>query len=293
MNNTFKTFKFTGVINEYVEYQPKHIIAGDTDSAYIDLSCKFGKDADKDEVIKFADMIGKNANSAFPQFMKDIFNVDSDRSDVIQTDREAVADKAYFLGKKMYVMHLVDMEGISVDKLKIMGVAIKKSDTPKVIQKMLTDLVELLMDKKSYEDIKKFIDIFEKEYHNMSFSDIGKPMSVKSLKKYEIKHQETGSMKAFPYHVRASMYYNSLCGSSDTKIVSGDKIRIVYLNHPTFKYIAVPVDAAVLPSFIDNFDVNWKQQWETVMKKINIFLTPIGYDRRSRQNSLTKSLLKY
>ena len=293
MNNTFKTFKFTGVINEYIEYQPKHIIAGDTDSAYIDLSSKFDENSNKNDVIEFADMIGKNANGAFPQFMKDIFNVDTDRSGVIQTDREAVADKAYFLGKKMYVMHLVDMEGMSVDKLKIMGVAIKKSDTPKVIQKMLTDLVEMLMDKKSYEEVKKFIDIFEKEYHTMTFSDIGTPKSVKSLKKYEIKHQNTGNMKAFPYHVRASMYYNSMCGSSDTKIVSGDKIRIVYLNHPAFKYIAVPVDADVLPSFIDNFDVNWTRQWETVMKKINIFLTPIGYDRQSRQNSLTESLLKY
>ena len=100
-------------------------------------------------------------------------------------------------------------------------------------------------------------------------------------------------MKGFPYHVRASMYYNSLCGLSDTRIMSGEKIRIVYLNHSTFKYIAVPVDADVLPSFIDDLDVNWNQQWETVMKKINIFLTPIGYDKKSRQNSLTESLLKY
>ena len=293
MNNKFKTFTFNGLINSYGEYQPKHIIAGDTDSAYIDLSCKFDKNSNKNDVIDFADMIGKDANAAFPQFMKDIFNVDADRSVVIQTDREAVADKAYFLGKKMYVMHLVDMEGISVDKLKIMGVAIKKSDTPKVIQNMLTDLVNLLMDKKSYDDIKKFIDIFKKEYHNMSFLEIGTPKSVKSLKKYEIKYQECGDMKGFPYHVRASMYYNSLCGLSDTRIMSGDKIRIVYLNHSTFKYIAVPVDADVLPSFIDDLDVNWNQQWETVMKKINIFLTPIGYDKKSRQNSLTESLLKY
>jgi len=293
MSNNFKTFTFNGLINSYGSYQPKHIIAGDTDSVYIDLSCKFDKDADKDEVIAFADMIGKEANDAFPQFMKDIFNVDTERASVIQTDREAVADKAYFLGKKMYVMHLVDMEGMPVDKLKIMGVAIKKSDTPKIIQSMLTDLVNLLMDKKTYEEIKIFIDIFKKEYHAMSFLEIGNPKSVKSLKKYEIKYEDTNNMKGFPYHVRASMYYNSLCGSSDAKIMSGDKVRIVYLNHHSFKYIAVPVDVEVLPDFINNLIVDWETQWGTVQKKIDIFLTPIGYDRTSRQNSLTKSLLKY
>jgi len=238
-------------------------------------------------------MIGKEANNAFPQFMKDVFNSDWNRSRVIQTDREAVADKAYFLGKKMYVMHLVDMEGVEVDKLKIMGVAIKKSDTPKIIQSMLTDLVELLMDKKSYEEVKIFVDTFEEEYHDMSFLDIGNPKAVKSLKKYEVKYESAKNMKGFPYHVRASMNYNSLCGSSDTKIMSGDKVRIVYLNHPTFKYIAVPVDAEVLPDFIDQLEVDWKSQWNTVLKKVNIFLTPIGYDRKSRQNALTSSLLKY
>lgn len=293
MSNSFKTFTFNGLINTYGKYQPKHIIAGDTDSAYIDLSSKFDRDADKDEVIAFADEIGQVTNAAFPRFMKEIFNVDEDRSAVIQTDREAVADKAYFLGKKMYVMHLVDMEGIPVDKLKIMGVAIKKSDTPKVIQGMLTELVNLLMDQKSYDEVKKFIDTFNKAYHNMTFLEIGNPKSVKSLKKYEIKYEETGSTKGFPQHVRASMYYNSMCGSSDTKIMSGDKIRVVYLNHPKFPYIAVPVDAEVLPSFIDDLYVDWDKQWATVQKKIDIFLTPIGYDRKSRQNSLTKSLLIY
>lgn len=293
MSRKFKTFTFDGLVNTYGDYHPKHVIAGDTDSAYIDLSCKFDKDADKNDVIEFADMIGTEANSAFPQFMKDIFNVDTERASVIQTDREAVADKAYFLGKKMYVMHLIDMEGIAVDKLKIMGVAIKKSDTPKVIQNMLTDLVNLLMDQKTYKEIKKFIDTFEKEYHDMSFVKIGTPRSVKSLKKYEVKYSMVQSMKGFPYHVRASMFYNSLCSSSDTKIMSGDKVKIVYINHSKFKYMAIPVDADVLPSFIDELQVDWKTQWNTVMKKVNIFLTPIGYDRKSRQNALTSSLLTY
>lgn len=293
MSTDFKTFIFNGLINVYKDYHPNHIIAGDTDSVYVNLGHKFNKDADIKDVVAFADMIGTETNHAFPQFMKDVFNVDHERASVIQTDREVVADKAYFLGKKMYVMHVCDMEGLPVDKLKIMGVAIKKSDTPKIIQSMLTELVNMLMDQKSYKHIKIFIDTFVKTYHNKSLLEIGKPMSVKSLKKYEVKYDKNKSMKGFPYHVRASMFYNSLCGVSDTKIVSGDKIKIIYLNHKKFKYIAVPVDAEILPSFVYEFDIDWVTQWGTVQKKIDIFLKPIGYDKTSRQNAHTKSLIKY
>jgi len=60
-----------------------------------------------------------------------------------------------------------------------------------------------------------------------------------------------------------------------------------------FKYIAVPVDVDVLPSFIDNLVIDWTKQWGTVVKKIDIFLEPIGYDRSSRQKKKLGGLLVY
>jgi DNA polymerase elongation subunit (family B) len=292
--SNIKTFIHNGVIQSYQEYETKYIIAGDTDSAYIDLGELFDKETPEEDVIKFADEIGAKTNDAFPDFMLDVFNSNRESSKVIQTEREVVSDKSYFLGgKKMYVMHIINNEGITIDKLKIMGVAIKKSDTPKIIQDFLRNLVEMLMDKESYENVRNYVDSFNESYYNKSFLEIGKPMGIKSLKKYEVKYEKVKNMKGFPYHVRAAMNYNSLCGMNDKKIVSGDKIRIVYLKHPKFKYIAVPVDIDVLPSFIDNLVIDWMAQWNTVVKKINIFLEPIGYDRSSRQKKKLGKLLVY
>jgi len=207
--SNIKTFLNNGVIQSYTDYETEYVIAGDTDSAYIDLSAVFDKEDDIEDVIKFADEIGERTNAAFPQLMLDVFNSKPDRSEVIQTEREVVSDKSYFLGgKKMYVMHIVNNEGISVDKLKVMGVAIKKSDTAKIIQVFLRELVEMLMDKKTYEEVKEYLDSFEESYYNKSFLEVGKPMGIKSLKKYEVIYEERNrkNMKNFPYHVEIQIH---------------------------------------------------------------------------------------
>lgn len=293
MTSKFDTFIHNGLVPVYQEYESKHLIAGDTDSAYIDLSGVFDRDANKEEVIEFADYVGKTTNDSFKYFMKDVFNVPDDRATIIRTEREVVSDKSYFLAKKMYVMHVINMEGVEVDKLKMMGVSIKKTDTPVVVQNMLKELVEMLMDQKSYTEVKKFVDEFKEHYKTLPLLDIGKPIGVKSFTKYDVMYQKSGTMKNFPYHVRASIYYNELCGTNDRKIDSNDKVRIVYIKHPKYKYIALPVDVDEYPSFVDGLFVDWNAQWETVQKKIDIFLTPIGYDRGSRQKNKINSLLKY
>lgn len=292
-DNTFKTFQSNGLVQCYKDYKPKYVIAGDTDSSYIDLADVFDRDAPVDDVVEFADDIGTQVNDSFHTFMKDIFNVPDDRKGIIKTDREVVSDKSYFLAKKMYVMHVVNKEGKETDELKMMGVAIKKTDTPTVVQDMLKGLVEMLMDKCSFEDVSDYIDKFKEDYHKMSMMDIGKPIAVKSFTKYEVKYKKTGSLKGVPYHIRASLIYNDMCSSSDRLITSSDKVRLCYINHPRFKYIALPVDVEVHPKFTEALIIDWNAQWETVMKKVNIFLKPIHYDRDGRQTKLIKSLLRY
>jgi len=292
-DRAFKTFIEKDDKYRYIDYIPKHIIAGDTDSGYFDLSCKFDRESDINEVIKFADEIGDITNKAFPKFMEEVFNVEGDRAKVIETEREVVADKSYFLGKKMYVMHLVNSEGIEVDKLKMMGVAIKRSDTPKIVQDFLKKIVNMIMEQNDFETVNNYINEFKDNYKSIDLVEIGRPITLKSLAKYEHIYNKSKLMKNFPYHVRAALYYNSMCSDKDIKIQSGDKARIIYINHPTFNYIAIPVDVEEYPEFVDNFVIDWQTQWETVQKKVNIFLKPIGYDLESRQESLSRSLVEF
>ena len=146
-----------------------------------------------------------------------------------------------------------------------------------IVKDFLTEMLHMLMDRKSMEDIDAAIKQFKEKYHAASFNDIGRPMSIKGLHKYEKKFKDTkGDMKGFPYHVRAAMYYNMMCNMQDVKIVDGNKIRVVYIKHEDIKYIAIPADADMLPKFLDELKIDWEVQWEKVVKKILLYLIPLG-----------------
>lgn len=274
-----------------------HVIAGDTDSAYVLLEKCFGPDADTNEVVEYANEIGRKTNDAFPDWMCDVFNVGDrmyhDDEQVITTDRETVADKAFFKAKKNYLMHIVDKEGRPKDEHKITGLEIRKSDTPKVVQDFLKDMVLAILDGNDYDCIHDMIQEFKQQYKQFTLQQVGRPTTVKTLKTYEDRYANHGTMNAFPYHVRASMFYNSQCSSKDIKIRSGDKVAVCYIDHPDTKYIAVPVDADELPEFVNNVKIDWDTQWSKVEQKIKTYLTPIGWDLESRRQDNYRKFVQF
>lgn len=269
----------TGLVVQ--KHDPKFVISGDTDSSYVDLSSKFQPSADRNEVIAFADNLAKQVNESFSPWLMSVFNTTPEQAHAIQTEREMVSDKSYFIVKKNYIMHYINKEGVDKDDYKIMGLAIKRTDTPKVVKDFLTKMLNMIMDHKTYHEINAAILEFKEQYKKCSFLDVGRPMTIKELTKFEKKYNEavaagaSDPMKGFAYHARASLYYNFMCGPSDIKIYSGNKIKVVYIDHPEIKYIAVPADADVLPKFLDDIKIDWDAQWEKVVKKINLYLVPI------------------
>lgn len=268
---TFKTF----VDNKYVDYEPKHVIMGDTDSVVMDLSCIYDRSAAIADVTKTGDDIGVIVNDAFSDFLIDTFNIPKKRTSIIETEREIISDKSYFLGKKTYVMHVIDSEGVICDKMKMMGVAMKRSDTPVIIQDLLSELVDMIMDGASFETVETYILDFKEEYESKSIFEIGRPTSVKHMNP----HATAG-------HITAARYYNSLCTPNDIKIRAGDKVKVVYLDDKEHKSIAFPTDLTHLPNFFNDLEINWSRQWETVYNKIEVYLKPIGYDFESRQQAI-------
>ena len=288
----FETFvKNKDGIMERVTYVCQNVITGDTDSSYLDIN-EIGKylNNNKEKITEVADKIADEVKQTFPNFMKDVFNVPDENLSIIDTEREIVSDKSYFLTKKRYIMNVRDKEGEDTNEHKIMGLEIRKSDTPKVVQNFLTDLVNMIMDGNSYEDVNRLINEFYDYYTSLSVVDVGRPMSVKVFKHYEDLFNQTGELKGFPYHVRAALFYNKHCTNKDRKIRSGDKIRVTYIKHPETNYIAVPVDAQHYPDIVNEVKIDWNRQWETVHKKAQNYLRPINWDdagiRESNLNDL-------
>lgn len=276
---------------DYTTYQTKYIVAGDTDSNYLLINSIVPKCKTADEIVEFADRISKQCNSLFPDFMKEIFNVTEENSNIIQTDREVVSNKSFFLSKKRYMMETFDDEGSRIPDIKIKGLEIRKSDTPKIVQDFLKNLCMHMLNGRPYNVIKEYVNQFKKEYKEHDIVTVGRPMRLNVFRYYEEMYKKTGSMKNFPYQVRASLFYNSLCGSNHATIKSGDHVRLCYIKHPDSKYIAIPIDKLPhVPNEIWDLHVDWDRQWQTVQKKIESYLEPLGYDEKGQKEAQLKDL---
>lgn len=248
---------------------------------------------DFDTYISIADEVGDVINDSFPDFIQHAFNIPKDRKNSITTGREIVSDRSLFLSKKRYIMHVIDDEGERVDKLKIMGVEIKKSNTPDVVKDMLLDVVNMILDGLDGHVILSNIKKMKRDYQDEEIKRIATPMSCKGIRKGEEAYAETGSLKGIPWHVRAAMFYNSQCSVTDKKVVAGDKIGIVYIKNPKSKYIAYPIDINNFPSFMDELIVDWDTQWEKAYKKIEAYISSVGLDVKGRKRATRKELFGF
>lgn len=262
----------------------------DTDSIMMSISIK--KDS-IDEYVELADEVGDIVNSTFPDFIKHAFNCPEDRKNTITTGREIVSDKSLFLSKKRYIMHVVDDEGERCDKLKIMGVELKKSDTAEAVKDMLAKVVNMILDDVSGEDIIQNIKNMKEDYRNYSIKDIARPISCKGLKKYQTIYEETGSKKGAPYQVRAAMFFNDNCTINDKKVVAGDKIGVVYIKNPKSKYVGFPIETNNLPEFVDDLIIDWDTQWDKAYKKLESYISAIGLDIKSRKKTIRQDLFGF
>ena len=283
-----------GDILEYKPYHVNHMIAGDTDSGYFTIPDKIVEECDGlDDIVNLADTVGDIANESFPDFCKKAFNCPESRLHTVKTAREVVSDKSFFLTKKRYIMHVVDDEGKRVDKLKIMGVEIKKSDTSIAIKELLMRLVNLILDGYEREHVVKEIKKMKRDFTKFNLKELASPLGCKTLKKLQDQYAATGNLKGGHYSARAAIFYNSLCGPTDKRVNPGEKIGLVYIRHPKSKYIGFPFDINTLPSWVDELQIDYDREWEAAQKKLTNYISALEWDTKSMKTAKKKELFGF
>ena len=129
-------------------------------------------DWSKENVVTFYDNIADDVNQSFPEFMQQAFHCTPQLGSIIKGGRELVASKGLFITKKRYAVLIYELEGQRLDKdgkpgkVKAMGLDLKRSDTPKIMQDFLEEILQLTLagaDKKEIVDaITKFRQEFKK-----------------------------------------------------------------------------------------------------------------------------------
>lgn len=246
-------------------------------------SCYFLTHADNiDDATRIADEVADKVNDSFKAFMQDAFMCTPGFDDIIKCGREVVASRGIFVQKKRYTLRLVDLDGFRVDKMKTMGLELKKTTLPKYCQVKLTDFVYRLLKGEPWKVIE--CEIVEFKRSIMSSTDVlsfGIPKGVNGIEKW-LAELELDPNANVPGHVRAAIMYNRLLKQYDDTIsmelTSGSKLKLYYFKRPKgkFKSIALPTDIETVPQwFIDDIlpDIDMQAQVERLvdMPLQNIF----------------------
>jgi len=299
-----------GKVNEIItgtnDHTGKAIIYGDTDSCYFSAYTTLKKDIDKgsipwskENVTELYDTIGDEVNGTFPKFMQDAFHCPKTRGEVIKAGREIVASKGLFITKKRYAVLYYDKEGKRADvdgkpgKIKAMGLDLKRSDTPVVIQDFLSEVLTRVLNGAAKEEVLAYITAFRTEFKTRPGWEKGSPKRANNISEYRDKEKKAGKTN-MPGHVRASLNWNTLKRMMDDKysvqIVDGAKVIVCKVKDNPMGYtsIAYPVDELRLPQWFKDLPFDHAEMETTVIdEKLENLIGVLEWDISSTRSDNT------
>jgi DNA polymerase elongation subunit (family B) len=243
------------------------IIYGDTDSCYFSAWPAIKEEVaggrmewSKETCIQLYDQIADQVNDSFPAFMERACHVPRENGALIKGGRELVAEKGLFIKKKRYAVLITDLEGKRLDthgkpgKVKAMGLDLKRSDTPKVVQDFLSELLLDVLTGVKKEDIYNKVRDFKYAFQDRPAWEKGTPKRVNNLTNYTKEEERLGKAN-MPGHVRAAMNWNTLRrmhgDQYSLSIIDGMKTIVCKLKDNPLGYTSVgyPTDETHIPQW--------------------------------------------
>ena len=297
-------------INEVITGEYNHVgkamIYGDTDSAYFSAYEVLKKEIDegkipwtKESVVKLYDQVAGEVNNSFKKFMGQAFHCMRSRAEVIQAGRESVATSGLFITKKRYAILIYDLEGFRTDqegksgKIKAMGLDLKRSDTPVYIQSFLSELLLMVLNNSTEEQVLDKITQFRNEFKTRPGWEKGSPRRANNIGEYAKKEARQGKAN-MPGHVRASINWNTLKRMNSDKysqeIMDGMKVIVCKLkkNPLDFTSVAYPVDELHIPQWFKELPFDDATMESTIIdNKLGNLLGVLGWDIKSTESKNT------
>ena len=227
------------------------IVYNDTDSVYvtikhitdkldIPLTNKNGKVTNKAKAV--VKDIETHLNTEVMKWGQAALNSNDCR---FEFKRESICDVGLFLQKKRYILHVLDDEGIAVDKFKYTGVEVVRTTMPKAIKPYVNKIITTMLTTKDYNKTNAMLNEAYDIFKSLPIEDTAFVMGISKYKTESrdeygnVKQQCDGfkTYKGMPIHVKSAYYYNLLLDKHelDSKyetIGSGDKVRYFYVKQP-------------------------------------------------------------
>ena len=212
--------------------------------------------------------------------------------------REILADTGVFLMKKRYALHVLDDEGIAVNKYKYTGVEVVRSTMPAAIKPYVKNIIETML---STQDITKTNAALSEAYNifkKLPIEDIAFVSGLNDYDKYATKCNGFVTAKGMPIHVKASYFHNEMLKiygieNDYESIGGGDKVRYFYIQKPNAYNLATIAYKYYLPDeFRENFHVDYELMFEKIIfKAIERFYNTVQWPASKPSNAVKSSLL--
>lgn len=252
------------------------VAGGDTDSGYIsfeallkvnhiNLTESDGVTITKQAYDKVAEY-GEYLNSHIKQWAQDVlYSVDPR----LKFSREVIADKAMFLRKKRYMIHVLDNEGNTHPKFKCAGLEIKRTNMPADVKVYATKLLENMC---MTRDINSTNDILVETYDyikTLNEEQVAEVSNINGYEKYSSQCSGLQTVKGMPRHVKSAYLYNYLIKqlgltSKYQQIKDGDKIRVLAVDPKQNKYkiSAIAFIGKYPQEFKDIFKIDYEYMFD-------------------------------
>jgi DNA polymerase elongation subunit (family B) len=282
------------------------VIYGDTDSVYFSAWPAVKDDVlagkmewNKEICLHLYDTIADQVNDSFPGFMERAFHSPRNMGELIKGGRELIATKGLFIKKKRYAVLIYDLEGQRLDKdgkpgkVKAMGLDLKRSDTPKVVQDFLSELLLAVLTGAEKEEIYSRVLEFKTAFQERPAWEKGTPKRVNNLTKFQEAENKQGRAN-MPGHVRAAINWNTLrrmnSDNYSTQIVDGMKTVVCKLkpNPLGFTSVGYPTDEIHIPQWFKDLPFDDDLMETTIVdQKVDNLLGVLDWD--IRDNTETKT----
>lgn len=292
------------LIDKYEVY--KHCAAyNDTDSVYCTIDTdEFREqhpnfDYSKENLIKYADDIADKINISFPNYMINTFHCTKKGAELQKAGREVVASQGLFVSKKRYALLVFDHDGFrqdlhgSIGELKIMGLQIKRNDTPKIVREMLLKLIETLLLGGTEKDLKKIInDFYKNQWITQKPWSKGTPKPINKLAVYEdmIKNGQDGCIgkkATIPGQIKAALNFNKLIDyykdTTTKKLAEGDKVYVCRLTPNNFLNmdcvaISVELGDGAIPQWFKELPFDFNKTNDIIDKTIDSIFSVLKWN---------------
>ncbi len=246
-----------------------------------------------EQILSVARNVQDYINKSYDLFAERLLNVrGGHRFDIKQ---ECVAKSAFWVTKKRYGQWIINDGGVKCDKLDVKGLDIVRSNFPKAMRELMTDVLKNILSNEDKDIIDNKILNFKTDMKEFSLENIALPTGVKGIKKYTNRNKRgkfnlkigfTDLKKGAPVHVKAAIRYNDLLKhyklTNYEDIRGSEKIKWVYLKDNPFSIESIAFKGYDDPPEIMNFikeHIDYEKLYRGALeKKIKMFYEALDWN---------------